>query len=341
MSESLVPVQTAPEAICPPEAGRFARLRSRAIKFGKCALAYTTFIGSYNAIQYIDTFYFEGNRDDIEMIEDATLCEPFDYVETEISTGLPIAPKGFTPKQAEQTLTTERKYAEVRSAARHLKPAGVFPHKFLEQFVSINRHEFDSFTSIYSGANIHLYSDTDDAFSQVDKAAIDELVHSSLDENLTFDHITVSQFMECARDQILLSRGGSLLKDHRINLYIASQPGVCWSNGHIQTLPQDPEVTYRDFCDSVGATVKDLKFDFIPGILAYEQTWLTVMSSRHDPVDAQSQVSRGILHEPIHLWQQALGLPFKYDPNERLADYIEAKVRLQRYDNDLPVAVQY
>ncbi len=313
----------------------------RMYKVGKYTLAYVVAITGYNVAQYIDTFYFDGRRDDIEMIEDAERCAPFSYVRVEAGSGRAIAPQGFTPKQAEETVTSEQEYSDVHSAVDNLEPDGLRPHKFIEQLLDINSHEFDSFTSSYSGADVHLYTDTDRPLFKVNREIIDELMHASLNESLTFDHITVSQFMECARDQILLSHGGSLLEGERVNLYIASTPGVCWSNGHIQNFPEDSDVSYREFCDSSGATMKDLSFDIIPGILSYEQTWIAVMTHNYDINMAEQHISKNLMHEPIHLWQQALGLPFKYHPNERLADFIEYQVKSQLYPDGFPVAVQY
>lgn len=347
-----MPESSPPEAIsdsfASPESLPPARRFPRARKFGKrlligtgVTIGYTISIGAYNAVQYYDLFENQGGRDDIDMIEDAEHCAPFDYVETEPQTGLPIAPAGFTFEQAKNTIAVEKQHAHVRSAAERLKPAGFNLLRFVEQFARANLHEFDSFTSAYSGAEIHLHSNIRNPSVEADTALLDELFHSTLDERITYDHITVGQFMECARENILLSRGGDMLKGVRINLYIHGTPGVCFSNGHLQEYPTTGNVTYLSFCDSSAGTLKDLWIDIVPGILTYEQTWSAVTTHHHDIDKANRSINRFILHEPAHLWMQSLGLPFKVHPNERLADHIEQQVTRQLYPKGIPLAVTY
>lgn len=310
-------------------------------KFGAYMLAYTVFVTAYNGFQFGYTLGIEGRRDDIEMIEDAAKCPPFDYVNTDLATGRPIVPQGFTLEQAIATTTTENDFADVKSAADNVEPRKFNLFASINELLGFDDTEFASFTSEYSGADFHLYSDREDPFESVDTEVIDELIHASLDDTIVYDHITVNQFMEYARDNILLSHGGHMLDGERINIYLHSQPEYCWSNGTVQKFPTGTGTTFKEFCDSRGASYKDVTISIIPGILQYEHTWMAVMTHRSLDGKANEKLNEGLLHEFVHIVQQYLGLPFKYNPNERHADYVEEETIETLYPDGLPLGIKF
>jgi hypothetical protein len=305
------------------------------------AVGYLAFVAVDNA-----TFYYETARvsaDDQTMLYDIEGCEPFPAVAEEGKHD-EVTFKGepLTEAEKQALLDIEFEFKGTESAAKNFERSKFNPLDFILDWVEIHKHEKLAFTSEISGLDVHIYSDTDkNPFVIEDKSetigAIDELIHSSLDESVEYSHVGVDAYVDCLRERFIDEDGPRELEDERLNIYVPSKPGVCFSNGLVQEFPDD--ATYGEFCDSVGAT-KEIRIAIRP-FYEYRRNWMVIMTTSKSPEVAEYKLSKILVHEPTHFLMETAGMPFRITENERLAEYIEQQVITQIYHDDIPLSLAY
>ena len=309
-------------------------------RFMVAAVGYIAFVAVDNA-----TFYYETTRvsaDDPSMLYDIDGCDPFPKVVKENDNNLKANYKKLTEAEIQAMLNVELDFKDTTSAARNFEPLKFNPLEFTLDWVEIHKHEQLNFISDISGLEVHLYSDTEDnPFIIEDETetvdVIDELIHSSLDERVSYKHAGVEAYVDCLRERFIDMSGPRELEGQRLDVYVPSTPGVCFSNGLVQEFPEG--AIYKEFCDSVGAT-KDIRITVRP-IYEYRRNWMAIMTTNKESDVVDVKLSRMFVHEPTHFLMETAGMPFRLDKNESLAQHLEHEVINQLYSDGLPTSLSY
>jgi hypothetical protein len=325
--------ESAPE----PEQQKNRKWLKRSILAG---VGYLAFVSVDNAKFYYDTTRV--SADDNRMLYDIDGCDPFPDNEAGKDTDTGDSSNTLTATEKQAIENIEFEFKDTKSAARNFEPHKFNPAKFVLDWVEIHKNEQLAFTSEISGLNVYLYSDTKNYPFQIEDkqetiTTLDELIHSSLDTRVNYEHLGVAAYIDCLRHRYINPEGPRELEDKRLNVYVPSRPGVCFSNGLVQDFPDG--AIYREFCDSIGAT-KDIRLAVRP-FYEYRQNWMVLMTNDKTPTAAEHELSELFVHEPTHFLMETAGMPFRYDENEALADYLEQQVLDQLYSEHLPVSLSY
>ncbi len=293
------------------------------------AVGYLAFVAVDNAAFYYETAGVSADTGTI--LYDIEGCEPF-----------PNAEEIQNDEKKKATNNVEKEFNSKVSAASKFELFKFNPVEFTLDWFEIHTSEQFSFTSEISGLEIHVYSDTDQNPFKIEDieesmGVIDELIHSSLDERLVYEHVGVAAYVDCLRKRFIDADGPRELVDERLNIYVPSKPGVCFSDGLVKELPKDK--TSKEFCDSIGGT-KEIRFSVWP-FYEYRHNWMVLMTTSTDPETAEYRLSKKLGHESDHFLMEESGMHFDYDGNEGLAQYQEREVMDQLYAEDIPVSFAY
>ena len=303
---------------------------------GALALLATAAIALQNIAPYADDL--RTMNDQGSMIEDVEGCPDIPTFSTMHAGMSRPGAAAFTPAEIEAAEKVELDYADKRSKVEEFEPKKFDPLAAALEWKNVLSHEITSFTSSISGVKFHIYSDREDPFKLLDLPTLDELFHAVFSDKASFEHVGVQALVDCMRHRFIDADGPRELEGREVNIFIPSETGICWSNGLIQHKPKT--APYKSFCDSNGATYMDLRLSL--GTLHYSEGWSAFMTTSTDPEEYPERLSELAIHELNgHLWEQAAGLPFKLDPNEQLAQYIESQVIADVYNGHPPVAIVF
>jgi hypothetical protein len=304
------------------------------------ALGYMAFVAVDNVAYYTEVARVSADSE--QMLYDVDGCDPFPAVVEDEQKNTDIDKPELTDAEKQAILDIEFHFKDTQSAARNLEPKKVDPIEFVFDWYEIHKHEKLAFTSDISGLDVHIYSDTEEnpfLIEDMEETTnnIDELIHSSLDENVEYEHAGVEAYTDCLHERFIDKTGPRELEGKELYIYVPSTPGVCFSNGLVQKFPTG--AIYKEFCDSTGGT-KEIRFALRP-FYEYKRTWMTLMTHHKEPEKVEQRLSEKIEHEILHFLMEEAGMPFHYDDNEKLAQYIDGEVTEQLYSEGFPITFAY
>ena len=191
-----------------------------------------------------------------------------------------------------------------------------------------------------SGIIVELRSDGPLVF---DAAQLDELARLPLERHRRFTDRRIAALLSCYRDRVL---GDLELAGTTLRIYVPYDHTTCYQEGRLRQVGGD---TYATSCDAAGFTLPGvpLRMKLMGREVARigNQPTIVVSGAARDRAVAEVRLAYHLVHEFIHHYDNALGLPpwtGTLSQYEQRAYYIERTLRAQlTEEGGPPLAIRY